>query len=70
MIGLAVAVLEAAGEWKAVSVIIGCSLPMGLLGTTLSGTKGGMGYGQAFWSHALMTTVGALAARRLLQDNW
>ncbi|KAF2111358.1 hypothetical protein BDV96DRAFT_582043 [Lophiotrema nucula] len=70
MLGLAVAVLEAAGEWRAVSVIIACSTPMGLLGTSLSATKGGMGYGKAFWSHALLTTMGSLAGWRLIQDNW
>lgn len=70
MLGLALAVLEAAGEWRAVSVIIACSTPMGLVGTSLSGTMGGMGFGKAFWSHVLLTTVGTLAGLRLLQENW
>jgi hypothetical protein len=70
MIGLAVAVLEAAGEWRAVSVIIACSTPMGILGTSLSATKEGMGFGRPFWSHGLLVMVGTSAAWRLLQENW
>jgi len=70
MVGLAVAILEIAGEWRAVSVIIACAFPMGLVGTSLSATKGGLGYGKEFWSHFLLTTIGTLAGWRLLQDNW
>lgn len=70
MVGLAVAVLEAAGEWRAVSVVIACALPMGLLGTSLAAMKGGDGFGRAFWSHALLTTVGSLAGWTLIRENW
>lgn len=70
MLGLAVAILVAEGEWKAVSVIIACSTPMGLLGTSLAAIKGGMGFGKEFWSHALLTTIGTSAGWRLIQENW
>ncbi|KAK5061507.1 hypothetical protein LTR84_008051 [Exophiala bonariae] len=70
MLGLSLAVLEAAGEWRAVSVIVACALPMGLLGTTLSAVKGGQGCGTAFWSHALLTSIGTTAGWRLLVENW
>lgn len=71
MIGLAVAMLVAAEEWRAVSVIIACSTPMGLVGTSLSARdRTETGLGQAFWSHALLTTVGTLAGWRLMRENW
>ena len=70
MLGLSLAVLQAASEWRAVSVIVACALPMGLVGTSLSATKGGMGYGPPFWSHCLLLTIGTSAGWRLMQDNW
>ena len=70
LVGLAVAVLEAVSEWKAVSVIISCTIPMGLIGTSLAATKGGMGLGRAFWAHGLATVIASLAAWNLVQDNW
>ncbi|RVX66415.1 hypothetical protein B0A52_09645 [Exophiala mesophila] len=70
MLGSSVAILVAAGEWKAVSVIIATSTPMGILGTTLSATKGGMGFGKEFWSHVLLTTIGTSAGWKLVQENW
>jgi hypothetical protein len=70
MIGSALAMLEYAGEWRAVSVIICCATPMGLLGTSLSAMRSGEGFGGAFWTHALLTTVGTSAGWRLLQNHW
>lgn len=78
MIGLAVAVLVAAGgKWRAVSVMIACSTPMGLLGMTLSATYGGgggtkVGYSnKASWSHGmLLLTMETVAGWKLMQENW
>lgn len=70
MLGLSVAILEAVGEWRAVSVIIASSLPMGIVGTSLSAMRGGNGYGKEFWSHAVMLGIGTSAGWRLLQEHW
>ncbi|KIW40817.1 uncharacterized protein PV06_07989 [Exophiala oligosperma] len=76
MIGLSVAVLVFLGDWKAVSVVIACSTPMGLIGTTLSartpstGGGGGIIGNKPFWSHAMMVTIGTCAAWRLIKENW
>lgn len=70
MIGLASAILEGAGEWRAVSVIVACAFPMGIVGTTLSARDGGLGYGSPFWSHALLMTIGTSASWKLIQENW
>jgi hypothetical protein len=68
MLGLAVAILEATHEWRAVSVILACATPMGVIGTTLSATKGSGG--SAFWMHVVMSTVGTTASYRLVQEHW
>ena len=69
-VGLSVAVLLAAGEWRALSAVIACATPMGLVGTTLSATRGGMGFGKAFFTHCVLMTIGTSAAWRLMQENW
>lgn len=67
MLGLSVAILELAGEWRAVSVIIACALPMGVVGLTQSAKEG---FTSAFWQHAVMFAVGTSAGWRLMQENW
>lgn len=67
MLGLAVAVLEYAGEWRAVSVIITCAFPMGVVGTTLSGMSG---IDKSFWNHVVMMAVGTSASWKLMQVHW
>jgi hypothetical protein len=66
MIGLASAILEATGEWKAVSVIIACSVPMGCLSTIICA----MGIGKGAYTHGMLTSIAAVAAWRLMQENW
>jgi hypothetical protein len=65
-VGLASAVLEYVGEWKAVSVIIACSIPMGCLSTTICA----LGMGEGMWTHGILTGIAAVAGWKLLKQNW
>jgi hypothetical protein len=67
MLGLAVAILEYTGEWRAVSVILASATPMGVIGTTLSSMHG---FDKAFWTHVVMFTIGTSASVNLVRQYW
>ncbi|ETN36804.1 uncharacterized protein HMPREF1541_09082 [Cyphellophora europaea CBS 101466] len=69
-IGLMLTILEACGEWRAVSVMLGCMCVNGVRDGWLVLTDGEGGVGKAFAAHWGITIVGACSTWRLWAEHW
>ena len=70
IMGIIFICLQLAGEWKSVGIMLACMCVGGAGDMYLAMTVGTMGFVEAFQAHGSVTSIGAWAAWRLIEDNW
>lgn len=70
VIGVALLALQAAGEWKAAGIALGCICVGGAGDMYLAMTRGSFGFLEAFLKIGLVKVIGVWAAWRICLENW
>ncbi len=69
VLGLALLILEAYNEWRAVTVLLACIGLNGVSDVYFAGSLGG-GWWPAFKAHGVLTIIGYWTVWKLWQEHW
>ncbi|ETN44825.1 uncharacterized protein HMPREF1541_09700 [Cyphellophora europaea CBS 101466] len=70
VIGIVLLALQAAGEWKAVGIMLGVVCVGGLADMYVAVVRGSFGAWEAFWTIGFVKFIGTWAAWKICLENW